>query len=417
MPNDRTIVDVFEEVLGVPFDPLWTKQVSIDVPTARRLAKAVKDFYNNFCLPEKELGEMRPYLFHRYAAGISPWRSFVGYKGVAYTFTPSHGTDIFGFLKPFLLYSHGICFYDPLTGLLDYFDHSSEDTDKERARLPGVANLLFEYVRIAELIRHRIVIPISGEAFGDPYARNNFTLSDSEKREIINLFSANPRYQDCALLVDYVGSLVKEQLWLKQHTENRIDLYFPDDFCVPILQGLLRAASRRYTSREITEPFTAGILAELACLDTSQISITDVISVRSEHAFDEYRGVLRRILRRLQEQEGNFSDVESEFKATAREAMAECDDKIKQLTKKSNVLRDTFRSLDRVLIGGALGSLGGLLAGSPEIAVSGATAGAALRPVYDILRGAWTASPSPAVRASLRNHFLVLDPQNFGRRP
>ena len=61
------------------------------------------------------------------------------------------------------------------------------------------------------------------------------------------------------------------------------------------------------------------------------------------------------------------------------------DDKIKQLTRKSNVLRETFKNLDRVLIGGALGSLGGLLAGSPEIAVSGAAAGAALRPVYDSL--------------------------------
>jgi hypothetical protein len=368
MPNDRTIVDGFEEVLGVPFDPRWTNQISIDVPTARRLTQVVKEFYRDFHLPEKDPGEMRPYLFHSYSAGISPWHNFVRFEGAEYTFTPSQDTDLFRFLKPFLLYSHGICFYDPLPGLLDYFDRSSEETDLEKARLPGVASLLFEYVKIADLIRHRIVIPISGETFGAPYMRNNFFLSDSEEREIIDLFSANPRYQEQVELVGYVGGLVKEQLWLKQHTENRIDLYFPSDFCVPILQGLLRAAARRYTSKEITEPFTAGILAELASLDTSQISITDIISIRSEHAFDEYRRVLQRILRRLQEQEGNFSDLESELAAAAREEMAECDDKIKQLTRKSNVLRETFKNLDRVLIGGALGSLGGLLAGSPEIA-------------------------------------------------
>ena len=40
-PGDRTIVDVFEEILGIPFDPRWTKTVSIDVPIARRLAQAV----------------------------------------------------------------------------------------------------------------------------------------------------------------------------------------------------------------------------------------------------------------------------------------------------------------------------------------------------------------------------------------
>jgi len=44
MPNDRTIIDEFEDVLGVPFDPLWTKKISIDVPTARRLAQAVSSF-------------------------------------------------------------------------------------------------------------------------------------------------------------------------------------------------------------------------------------------------------------------------------------------------------------------------------------------------------------------------------------
>jgi hypothetical protein len=93
--------------------------------------------------------------------------------------------------------------------------------------------------------------------------------------------------------------------------------------------------------------------------------------------------------------------------------MAECDDKIKQLTKKSNVLKDTLSNLDRVLIGGATGAVGGLLAGSPEIAVLGGAAGAAVRPLYDILRGAWTVSPNSAVRASLRHHFLALNPRDF----
>ena len=323
MLNDRTIVDEFEEVLGVPFDPRWTKQISIDVPIARRLTQVVKTFYKDFRLPEKEPGEMRPYLFHSYSAGIGRWDNFVRFEGSEYTFTSSQDTDLFKFLKPFLLYSHGICFYDPLPGLLDYFDRSSEDTDLEKARLPGVASLLFEYVKIADLIRHRIVIPISGETFGAPYMRKNFLLSDSEEREIIDLFSANPRYQEKSELVSYVGGLVKEQLWLKQHTENRMDLYFPYDFCVPILQGLLRAAARRYTSKEITEPFTAGILAELASLDTSSNFDRGYHFIRSEHAFDEYRRVLQQILRRLQEQEGNFSDLESELAAAAREEMAE----------------------------------------------------------------------------------------------
>jgi hypothetical protein len=228
-----------------------------------------------------------------------------------------------------------------------------------------------------------------------------------------------PRYRKEAENVEntlLVVSMIKEQIWFKQRAQNRIDLYFWEESCVPILQGLLRAASHRYSSKRIYEPFEVGVLANLARLDTSQLSTMDIISIRSEKAFDDYRRVLQAILRRLQDREGRFSDLESEFAVAAREEMAECDDKIKQLTKKSNVLKDMLRNFDRVLIGAASGSLGGLLAGSPEVAVLGAAAGAAVRPLYDIVRGAWTASPSSAVRASLRHHFLVLDQEGSDRR-
>jgi hypothetical protein len=226
-----------------------------------------------------------------------------------------------------------------------------------------------------------------------------------------NLLASIPRFQEVEHVdfYDLLGSLIKEQLWLNQRMENRTDLYFPDDTYVPILQGILRAASHRNTSNQIYEPFAVGVLADLAHLDTSQISIMDIITIRSENAFADYRSVLQRILRRLQDREGNFSDLETEFAVAAREEMAECDDRIKQLTKKSNVLKDTLNNLDRVLIGGATGAIGGLLGESPEIAVLGAAAGAAVRPLYDILRGAWATSPNSAARASLRHHFLVLN--------
>jgi hypothetical protein len=135
----------------------------------------------------------------------------------------------------------------------------------------------------------------------------------------------------------------------------------------------------------------------------------DIITIRSEDAFSDYRRVLQGILQRLQDRVGKFSDLETEFAVAAREEMAECDDRIKQLTKKSNVLKDTLNNLDRVLIGGATGAVGGFLAGSPEIAVLGGAAGAAVRPLYDILRGVWTASPNSAARASLRHHFLAFN--------
>jgi hypothetical protein len=76
-----------------------------------------------------------------------------------------------------------------------------------------------------------------------------------------------------------------------------------------------------------------GVLADLANLNTSQISIGDIITIRSEDAFSDYRRVLQGILRRLQDREGKFSDLETEFAVAAREEMAECDDRINQIDR------------------------------------------------------------------------------------
>jgi hypothetical protein len=358
---------------------------------------------------------MRPYLFHGYTTGKRFWDEFVRPGDRIF---PSRDTDLLLLLKPFLLYAHGICFYDPLPGLLDYFGDRLRGSRDEKVYLPSLTHLLFQYVKIANLIRHQIIVPISDEVFG-LYYNNGFILSDREIREVTELFASIPRLQEQAKDVDFnsfLGSKIKEQLWLNQRLENRIDLYFPTECYVSILQGLLRAASKRYSSNQIYEPFAAGVFADLVNLDTSQISIADIITIRSENAFSDYRRVLQGILRRLQDQQGKFSDLETEFAVAAREEMAECDDRIKQLTRKSNMLEGTLNNVGRVLIGGAIGMVGGLLSGSPEIAELGGAAGGALSPLYDILSGAWTATPNYAARASLRHHFLALNSGDSGGR-
>src|SRR4051812_17356149 len=74
MPEDRTIINVFEDVPGLPFDPNWTKEIPIDVPTTRKLAQAVDGFYRNFNFPEKDDGSIRPYIFFRYTEGQKPYQ-------------------------------------------------------------------------------------------------------------------------------------------------------------------------------------------------------------------------------------------------------------------------------------------------------------------------------------------------------
>src|SRR5207247_9011666 len=69
-PSERTavmsttIVDLFEEVLEVPFEDRFIS--NLDAPILRKLAFRVRDFYTQYELPPKNENELRPYLFPRF---------------------------------------------------------------------------------------------------------------------------------------------------------------------------------------------------------------------------------------------------------------------------------------------------------------------------------------------------------------
>jgi hypothetical protein len=116
MSDERTIIDEFENVLGVPFKPHSTKKISIDVPTARHLAQAVNDFYHRFRLPDKDRGEIRPYLFHGYTTGKKSWRDFVNYEGYRYAFNAAGRYGTSQVPKTFLVVFTWSMFFGSITG-------------------------------------------------------------------------------------------------------------------------------------------------------------------------------------------------------------------------------------------------------------------------------------------------------------
>ena len=146
-----------------------------------------------------------------------------------------------------------------------------------KALLPCVAQLLLEYVKIADLIRHGIIVPASNafglyddfESSGRIYRHNKFFVSNREKGEIIDLLAGIPRYRKEAENVEntlLVASMIKEQIWFKQRAQNRIDLYFWEEVLCADPAGII---AHRYSSKRIYEPFEVGVLANLARLDTS----------------------------------------------------------------------------------------------------------------------------------------------------
>ncbi|MEM1276584.1 MAG: hypothetical protein AAGH74_08660 [Pseudomonadota bacterium] len=410
--KNQTIVDVFEGVLQEEFSSKLPANFFLDVSTARRLASAVRLYYKGFRFPAKSIGEVRPYISPKFTSGMTPTDSYVKYIGDGYNFDPNEALEIFDFIKPYLLYSHSVCFYDPLPQLLDYYMESGPETEYERLRLHAVTHLLVQYAKIADLIRANIVVPISDEVWGHG-GKTPFHLSQDELATAFSSEQISARIKDGELgeeWINLLGGLVKSQMWHAAHSYGGVDLYFPTHDYVPIYKAILDSASRKYSSSEIVEPLNVGILASMVRVDTTRITVEDVLSIRAEETFYEYRNVLSGILSRLRQREGEFTDFEAEFALAARDEMSLQSAKIAELSQKSSLLRDAVRNADRVLVGGGAGAVPGAATGDPLVAIGGAVASAVIPPLYEILREGVTKSKGSQIRQSLRHHFLVLKP-------
>jgi hypothetical protein len=392
MPDQTTIVDLFEDALQVPFRAEYAAKVTPDVDTVRKLARSVSEHYARFEIPEKPENELRPYLFHRYTTGATY---------LPETLQPSMEQA----LKPYLLHSHGVAFLDPLPAFLDYFQYSSGPaTSYEKDQLPQVERLLQQYAVVADLIRHHVLIPIS-ISDAEPF----FSLTEEEKKAVEETIKTGLLGREASLEFQItLASIVKSQLDFVRRSRNSVDLHFPTKNYVPLLRSILKTAQRPYSSGDLRQPFDAGLLGSISNLDVSKISIDDILRVREEEVFDHFRAVLRRAFERVHRNEGEFSSVEAEFSRAIRDELAESDAKIKEMTKRSNVLKDIANNVDRIAFGAFTGSIGGMIAQSPTAAVIGAALGGGARPAYDIIRSMFTSSTTGGARESLRNHFLVM---------
>ena len=391
MTDSLTIVDVFEEVLQVPFEAGHLS--GLDIPTLRRLAYRLHSFFENFNIPEKADGELRPYLFHRYTTAHAMNREF---------WSSTSPLDIAPQIKAYLLYCHGLVFEDGLSYMLDYF-RFSDDKSALKDVIPIVENLLKQYASIAPLLRHKIVIPVTipGTPGIESYRRNTTAVDKHEIQEITAQLKKKSLYDDISQ-VYLLGQIVKEQWFISMNSQNAVDMYFPDEIYVDIYQGLLRALRHRFSSQTVLEPFNVGLIGSLSNIDSDKLSTQDIISVRQEGTFEVFRSFLRRSFERLHRSD-NFSDFETEFVAAFREELKDNEEAIRAMTQKSGALRKIASNSDRIAIGAATGMLPGLVQGSPVSAILAAAFGGAFRPTYDILRGQNT-------RVSLRNHFLAIHP-------
>lgn len=419
MDQERTVVDVFQEVLQVPFEPRYITR--LDVPILRNLSEKVEEFYTQYRVPTKSENELRPYLFHRYtpasSIGIDYYTHPAHFKNGVFEFDPKAVGDLTSQLKTYLLYCHGVCVHDPLPALLDYFKTGNDREPHALARIPAVTHLLRQYADVAPLLKHRILIPISDETpgFGE---KGIFLLDQVEKTETLKLVRAEQDVNDIdpEFLPNFIadlGGIVKQQWWIKEQANENIDMYFPNEIYISIFKGLLLSLQERFAAEHILEPFNIGMLGQVSSIDPGKIKIQDILQLRQANEFKEFRSFLRGVFDRLHNNKALFSDFETEFASAVRREAEMNVEKIKRLTDNSNVLKDAFWNTDRLLIGAATGGFAAAVTGSATIALAAGAAGAASRILYDIVRGAIARSPNASSRASFRNHFLAV---KVGRR-
>ena len=201
------------------------------------------------------------------------------------------------------------------------------------------------------------------------------------------------------MLIELSPIMVKEQGCYRAITKGNFDFYFPSRRHVSVFRALMQCQQTYFSSNQIKEPFRVGTIANLNSLNVDGIKLDDIIHIRfGEGAFAELRSVLREILHDIETNEGDFSDVDTEFRAIAKERCRKKLSELSEAAKKSSPLTALLDSKDKI----ALGVVLGLYTGHP---LAGAIAGAA-KPLYDILRS--TSHSKGREISSLRCHYLAL---------
>jgi hypothetical protein len=413
MSSHKTLVEALESSLGFHLSPQEVFRTNLTGRMLSDASHAVDAFYENFELPKKESSEFRPFFRRVFSNEPSLGHSYVSdsrhYTTGSYAYDHSEESKLVQEIKKQLLYSHSICFFDPLQYLLDYF-HDTPDDEFAAARLPAVKALLYDYAQIAGLIRAGIVIPVSG----GPLSLSEIpSLSDAEKA---TLRGSLPQF-DKKLVLFMTQDIQEGRAWSRRF-QHRVDPILPDHKSVEIYRQFLRLIQGRFTSSEILEPFQVSLFGSVSSINPEAISVADIIRIRmNDELFAEWRLLLKRVLRTLYNRKNQFTDLDREFAETFREEVNIWNDQLAKAKRKSAVTRQIVSSSGKIGMGAVAGTIGGALtgvavagpgggiAGSVIGGVIGGVASPALESIRDLVR---TLTRRPDV-TTIRHHFLALN--------
>ena len=348
-----TYIDTIEKTLGCELSKRNLADVRFEHKEIFKLREAVGAYYKNNDLPPKKINEVRPFLSPHYPVGNKvqwPVRNHFN-DNYRFEFERPASSPLVDLCKKYLLYSHSICFEDPLVYLLDYFEE--KETEHSKARLPAIQFVLEDYAEMRELIQQGIVVLYCQDRVGAIYD-NDFILSGLEISEICNKIGVTE------VEASLISHPILKDIHLIDLLNNRIDLYFPTKVHSDVYAGLLHLFQKNFSSSDVKLPFMNSIIGEIDTLNLNRISTSDLISIRkNEETFEIWRNFNSEILDELYDDSMMYSNKSQEFLSVAKQKFKDVDPLIKGRLHSSDVLSDLKTATRTAGIGVSLGLLGG----------------------------------------------------------
>jgi len=380
MANIRSIIDVIETVMGKKLTERGVGRLKYDYPLLSRLNVEIDAYYRSAFVPQKKVGEIRPYLSTR----------LVDVSSVTNRYFDSKLGDLEAYLKRILLYGHGVVIYDPLPPRLDFCHPGSDKYCKEN--FPFIKNILLEYARLRPLIKKGIIITIS-----DPILYKETYSTVFEARLLENYFESELDLPHGVIL-----DMVSECLMFR----NEVDYFFNHAAQYQAYEKLLGLSEEIVTSRQLQEPFKLGILGSAKLVDVSKLSPKDILSLRSDEVlFRNFRARTSEILEDVSAAAARNLDVSEDLQIRANDAFASFNDDLLGKTRKSKVLNVAGNGSVKIAAGFFAGAASSaLLSGAPLL---GGVAGAIL-PAAQGLRETAISIKNRRRRIALENHVLAI---------
>ena len=368
--TDRTLIDDLEAILHIPLVPDQVRRIGFQHPDFRMFSYILRDILRNLALPEKRRSMIRPTLLRPDLQWMFtvPTNSYEHLQDV-------NRSNLSAVIKRSLLYSDSVALdLTPIIRPLQMIARPFWPNDgldlTETQWLRAIEIKLIEIAEMADLVRHRLIIPFAGD------------------------------------LVSKQGPI-----------GSQIDPMFRNKNEAAIYVDRLKAEVKSFSCEDVRRPFYSAFVMEVPSINPNAVDWNDILSLRrDEEVFQEWRDLVHGILEELYKRRDDFTDIDAEFKTVAA-------DRFRAWSERLSVQRMRRSALDAFFEGGkevGFEWLGGALAraavlawmGAPATAVAAAAAVDAVahagRPLLSMLSEVWRATSLHEERVSLEHHILAL---------